>query len=292
MYNVYHIGSKYELPDEPYSVAGLKRKLDNLKRNNLTHSEEYNKVLHNYESLINRGDPLFVNMGMWKGYMESALFSPTETFLLFMLLILVCPLFSHEQSAGLLPIILSTKNGKEKIARIKILVSISFILIIWILNKFINISVYASIYGIEGWNKPIYYFYRLGMSQFKITMLQLVIIRTLVQCIILCGISTLVMFISSITKRPYKSLIISLVFIFYPIIIRDIIGIRSVFTNFILKWSLYDMLSLVKIFSDYSYIYVLGKFINPLYFVIIIGVIFNLVIYKFTILKFSKKEIS
>ena len=78
MYNVYHIGSKYELPDEPYSVAGLKRKLDNLKRNNLTHSEEYNKVLHNYESLINRGDPLFVNMGMWKGYMESALFSASK----------------------------------------------------------------------------------------------------------------------------------------------------------------------------------------------------------------------
>lgn len=130
--------------------------------------------------------------------------------------ILLSPVFSGEYSAGMDGIILSSKYGKNKTIKAKLLVSSGFTVCLYVISALLNSILYAAFFGVTGSGCNIQVNGNYMVSPYPLTYLQLywaVLLMGLIGSLLLCAVT---IFISAKCRSPFLSLILSAVVLYLP----------------------------------------------------------------------------
>lgn len=148
------------------------------------------------------------------------------SFILINLLVifLISPIFSGDRAKGLFPLLLTTKYGRTKLIVAKL--SSVFILtsVVFGIIHLINLAVFASYFGLSGWNTSIQLNFQVNLMSFPVEMnfLSLLALLLIYQYIGILFIMAMTVLISNSTKTIYTSLAISVGSFFAPQLLAQV----------------------------------------------------------------------
>jgi ABC-type transport system involved in multi-copper enzyme maturation permease subunit len=133
-------------------------------------------------------------------------------------IIVIClsPVFSEEYSQKTDAIILTTKHGKNKVIIAKLISSLLFTISVFLLFASLNFTLYATIYGLGGFNANIQKHGWYYQSPYNMTFLDLNLFSMGLSLIGLLFIAVITLFISSKVKSPYITVILSASLLYIP----------------------------------------------------------------------------
>lgn len=143
----------------------------------------------------------------------------TTSFELFMFAILaicivIAPIFSGEYQAGTDAVILSAKYGKTKLITAKIIASLLFGTMAFVLHIIVACGLPLIAFGIDGWNLPLQI---AGLTiPYPFTFLQTTLINIGIIYLVQLAMIGLTLFLSSKMKSPYLVLIVIVPILFIP----------------------------------------------------------------------------
>lgn len=153
------------------------------------------------------------------GYFEgwSVILSAGELLMFAMLLIcvIIAPVFAGEYQSGADAIILSSKYGKTKLIRAKIVAALVFGIFAFSLNVIIACSIPLVAFGTGGWHLPIQLLN--SVIPYALTFLQATLLTLAVIYVVLLGMLSLTLLISANMKSPYFVLMMIVPLFFIPI---------------------------------------------------------------------------
>ena len=144
-----------------------------------------------------------------------------------LLIVVLTPMFSDEYGKKTDSLLLSAKYGKSKLIKSKIITSFSIAIFSWLLIQLINIATIFSLFGIEG-SKSFVQNWAVNQSPYAFTYLTSYLAVTAMSFVGLLFLTSMILFISSRSKTPFISLIISAIIILLPTVHLDIFAGRVV----------------------------------------------------------------
>lgn len=131
--------------------------------------------------------------------------------------IVVAPAFSGEYQAGTDAVILSSKYGKTKLIRAKIIASFLFGVLAFTLHILVACGLPIAAFGIDGWNLPM----QIANTTipYPFTFLQAALVSIGIIYLVLFAMISLTLLLSSKMKTPYLVLIVIVPVLFIPIFI-------------------------------------------------------------------------
>lgn len=266
-YNRLYINAPLEDPEYPKSLPGIKKRLQSLSEAGKRSTLEFRRLQDQMTRISERPEPVFQQPTMWTYLFETVLLSATDYYLVFVLIIMAVPFFSHEKASKMLPLIFSTPQGKKKIITAKIFSAQISTILIWLFGKLMHFIIHTWFFGLEGWDLPVFNSQYFMFSPITLTNAELFTLTTLFQCLTLSATVALALWISVISSRPYKTLIIMLAIYSVPLFIRDIIGIENRLISTLFEWSLMDLLMMSKMILQYHTLPFPGGFVPTLYLI-------------------------
>lgn len=135
-------------------------------------------------------------------------------FALLCICIAVAPVFSGEYQAGTDAVILSGKYGKTKLITAKIISSLLFGVIAFMVHVIVACGLLLAAFGVDGWNLPVQI---AGTTiPYPLTFMQAVLIGLGVIFLILLAMIGLTLFLSANMRSPYVVLIVLVPVLFIP----------------------------------------------------------------------------
>lgn len=144
-----------------------------------------------------------------------------------LLIVVLTPMFSDEYGKKTDSLLLSAKYGKSKLIKAKIITSFSIAIFSWLLIQLINIATIFSLFGIEG-SKAFVQNWAVNQSPYAFTYLTSYLAVTAMSFVGLLFLTSMILLISSRSKTPFISLIISAIIILLPTVHLDIFAGRVV----------------------------------------------------------------
>lgn len=220
--------------------------------NNKEQSDKFIRYSNTYE---NRQLSYFANHKGWDKLIDNQI----SIVLILVLMFLVIPnIWNEEMDEDMLVIINTTKNGKKSILKAKLLFMITFVLAIVIIFTLFELIIYGTLYGLDGYNLPIYVNETYKLAVMNITMVGFVFYNTFFKIITFICLGLLMKIIS----RKISNTIIStmscvlVVFVFFIIAETDFLQ-----WNFVSPLYFYETInnqSLISIFGIPLYLYETG----------------------------------
>ena len=128
--------------------------------------------------------------------------------------IVIAPVFAGEYQAGTDAVILSGKYGKTKLITAKIVSSLLFGTIAFVLHILIACGLPLTAFGVDGWNLPLQIVDTI--IPYPFTFLQAVLINIIILYLILIAMIGLTLLLSAKMKSPYLVLIVLIPILFIP----------------------------------------------------------------------------
>lgn len=175
-----------------------------------------------------------------------------------LLIVVLTPMFSYEYGKKTDSLLLSAKYGKSKLIKAKMIVGFSLAVLSWLLIQFINIAIIFSFFGIEG-SKSFVQNWAMNPSPYAFTYLTSYLAVTAISFVGLLFLTSMILFISSRSKTPFISLIISAIIILLPTVHLDIFASRIV--QKILMFLPTNILIGVNHFKTFEAFYLFGNVI-------------------------------
>ena len=132
------------------------------------------------------------------------------------IVISLSPVFSDEYSQKTDAIILTTRYGKNKVIVAKLISSFIFTLAVYLFFVTVNFILHAAIYGLDGGNANIQLHSWYYQSPYHFTFLKLNLFSMGLSLIGLVFIAAITLFISSKTKNPFITVILSTAVLYIP----------------------------------------------------------------------------
>ena len=126
--------------------------------------------------------------------------------------IIVAPIFSGEYQCGADAIILSSKYGKTKLIRAKIISAFIFVTIVFFLNIIFAVGIPLITFGADGWNLPMQ-INKLSIP-YNITFASCTLLSVGISYLVILGIVSFTLFTSAKFKSPFTVLIIDVIILF------------------------------------------------------------------------------
>ena len=282
-FNNYSTGNQLNIGSVENSIEEMKLELLKLETEEEIDSFEYKETAKRLDILIKRGESEFAYYKSWKKIMESSISGPYDLFFLIILLIILSPAFSSDTSLGIEQILLSTKHGRKKIVTIKLKAAVLFSTLFIIICKLMQIIPILVVNGVKGFDVQIYNNPLLMFTPFNLNMLEFVIFGVIIQVIIGALISCLVLLVSSRTKKPFISIIVSFCVIFYATIIQTVFQENSYIFQGIIDWNLYELFNMKQLISSTKIYNFFGNCITMIeilpFFIIGFGVLLVCLLY-------------
>ncbi|NEZ46200.1 ABC transporter permease [Clostridium niameyense] len=166
----------------------------------------------------------------------------------FVVSICIAPIFAFEYETGADAILLSTKYGKNKLIKAKIIAGILFATIVYIIEVFFFTVSMLCCYGISGWNIS---FQIVSLTSiYPLTVIQVYLLGTMIGYLVMLSITSVTMALSSKFKTPFSAIIISLLWIFAPLFIPK--SKSSLLINNILNLFPANAFNVFSVFSVYD----------------------------------------
>ncbi len=219
------IGSAYSNTNEPGTANILNVPLDNgaqfykERQKTIVERINNNEELNNAEKNYWKQKALSANTPFEYGYaLGWANFGSAAEMLIICILgicIVISPVFSDEYRAGTAPIILSTRYGKNKVICAKIISALFFSSIVFLINAFVALMIPLLTFGADGGNLPIQI--ASIISPYNLTFKEASLLCILIAYLVLLGMASITLFLSSKMKSPFSVLIVVLLVIIVPL---------------------------------------------------------------------------
>lgn len=129
--------------------------------------------------------------------------------------ICVAPIFAGEYQTGADSVILSTRYGKSKLIKAKILAAFLFALIVFSINMLLAVGIQLAAFGIDGWNLPLQI---LNVTvPYNLSMLEAAIVCIVILYLVLMGMVAFTLLLSAKLKTSFVVLIIDVLVILLPV---------------------------------------------------------------------------
>lgn len=217
----------------------------------------------------------------WQTLLSITIDMSTESTALFLAIVLSV-LFAGEWHDNTSLLVLTTKNGRKKIAFAKIITGLVFTLELFTMIAICDIVSQLVFMGTTGWNMPVQLIKLTAIA--PVNMLQAEIYEWVFILLGMIGFAGIVMLISSVVKSNVPALILSLAVVYVPTLIDPY-----------LPFGLQKMLSLIPlvgsgtdIFRTYTF-HFFGKYIWSPYLLITVPVLIGIVCMPFAVKKWSRR---
>jgi len=204
-----------------------------------------------------------------------------------MITILICSLvFSGDTSRNMNQLLLSTKFGRNKLTISKIIAATLISIFVFIFIQIISlVSFYIYNSGFSGWDVSIQTNFSLKLFGFPVELnhLQVFLLFIAFHFISMLSIVGLTIYISSVTRSPFSSLIISLGLFFLPKALTEIFkrGIVYKLLNLfpINNYNIYDFLSLMSSKREFLLDSFMQNIIFTMVVLLIVKVLLDIIVY-------------
>ena len=132
--------------------------------------------------------------------------------------ITLSPVFSEEYALHTDSVIYSARYGRTKLSTAKIIASVEVVIGIYLLYLLLNMALYGSTYGFQGWNVNIQSALHYASSTYNLTFLQMFLISIILNICGIVALTLITLFFSSKMGTPVAALIVSCMACFLPVI--------------------------------------------------------------------------
>lgn len=207
----YNIFPDLDVTDGAKFYQAMETKFDaQLNSSSLALSDEQKEYWSNMASKVDT--PL--QYGYYEGW--EIIISSFELlmFAILVICIVIAPVFSGEYQARTDAVILSGKYGKTKLITAKIIASLAFGMVAFVLHIVVACGIPLMIFGVDGWNLPV----QIANTTipYPFTFLQATLINIGIVCLVLLAMIGLTLLLSSRMKSPYLVLIVLIPVLFIP----------------------------------------------------------------------------
>ncbi|WP_409069354.1 hypothetical protein ACFLKB_06800 [Clostridium sp. FAM 1755] len=170
--------------------------------------------------------------GYYVGWESLLTIFGTLVFTLLAIIITIAPMFAGEYQCGADSIILSSKYGKTKIIKAKIIAAFTFATIIFVLNLIFILSIPLLSFGTDGWNLPIQIKNAITVAPYKATFLEATFMCIGIAYVVILGTVSCTLLLSAKLKTPFTVLIVQIIILFVSLFMNE--GADNSFYNHIL----------------------------------------------------------
>ncbi|WP_282137403.1 ABC transporter permease subunit [Rossellomorea aquimaris] len=210
--------------------------------------------------------------------------------------ILICSLvFSGDTSRNMNQLLLSTKFGRSKLTISKIMASTLISISVFIFIQIISlVSFYVYNSGFDGWDISIQTNFSLKLFSFPVELnhLQVFLLVIVLHFISLLSIIGITLYVSSLTRSPFSSLVISLGLFLLPKAITEFFKRGVVYKSLNLlpinNYTIEDFLSLLSSKNDF----LLNHFIQNLVFTMIVLLVIKITLDILVYLRIKKYQVA
>ncbi|WP_042274315.1 ABC transporter permease [[Clostridium] dakarense] len=206
------INPNYYINGENYTYEDIKKEINRLEDINETDTYEYKNLNYVYSLIKNKEQPKFFFKGDWTKSMD---FNVIATLISTSIAIGVATVFSDEYQSNSASIMLSSRNGRGKLVLAKIVSSLIFTTISFVLIHSIY-SIYTAMYNFIGWDLPLNSLIGYEATPFDISIIKFYITGLGVSFIGAILFTLVAILISLVTKNNMISLIITLGMYYLP----------------------------------------------------------------------------
>lgn len=167
---------------------------------------------------------------------QAVLFMTTGSMVLILTFIILSVSLSYtsEYTSGVANYLFSSVNGRSQTLWAKLLTNWTIIALIAIFSTLIATLIWGIYDGFSGWNSPLQSIEKFYESPYSLTIGQYIIVSILFQILIGIALSTLILFVSLISKNFLQSIIFTLMIIGIPHVFTSILPITFFSENFLL----------------------------------------------------------
>lgn len=214
----------YIVNNQYYRLNEIKDEISNLEKENKTDTYEYKNLNYVYEKVKNVESP---KSYFTYGWYITTDFKVIATLISILIVVGLATIFSDEYQSNSAQIILSCKNGKNKLVLSKILSGLIFTTIVFIIIHSIYLMS-ALIYDFRGWDKPLELFKYYRATPFDIRIIDFYILGLGVSFIGAILFALVTMLMSLLVKNNMVSLLLSLGMYYMPAFLGNFIPMDSI----------------------------------------------------------------
>ncbi len=218
----------YVANNQEYKEVEMREQLDKLKKEGKTDTFEYKNLEYIHNLIKERGIPTYHQKMSWN---YSADFMRISTFLSTLVALGIATIFSNDYQSNVASIVLSSKNGKNKLVKAKIISAVIFSTIVFIIAN-LSFLIYTAIESFNGYNEPLHLLRYLEATPFNITILQFYIRGLAISFMGLILFTFLAMLISLFVKNNMIATITTLVVYYAPTFICDFMPTKGLYKIF------------------------------------------------------------
>ena len=276
----YQVGISYFEPEKLTDFYGRRQMiLEKYLENNNQTGKEKEYLLQIDEKVIR---PFYYGwIRGWQTLLSITIDTSAESMALFLAIVL-STLFAGEWHDNTSPLVLTTKNGWEKIAVAKIITGLAFTVELFAIIAICDIASQLFFMGTTGWDMPVQLIKLTAIA--PMNMLQAEIYEWAFTLLGMVGFAGIVMLISSAVKSNVLALLLSLAVVYVPTLIDPYLpcGLQKALSLIPLVGSGTD------IFRTYTF-HIFGKYVWSPYLLITVPVLIGIVCMPFVVRKWSSR---
>ena len=276
----YQVGISYFEPEKLTDFYGRRQLvLEKYLENNNQTGKEKEYLLQIDEKVIR---PFYYGwIRGWQTLLSITIDTSAESMALFLAIVL-STLFAGEWHDNTSPLVLTTKNGWEKIAVAKIITGLAFTVELFAIIAICDIASQLFFMGTTGWDMPVQLIKLTAIA--PMNMLQAEIYEWAFTLLGMVGFAGIVMLISSAVKSNVLALLLSLAVVYVPTLIDPYLpcGLQKALSLIPLVGSGTD------IFRTYTF-HIFGKYVWSPYLLITVPVLIGIVCMPFVVRKWSSR---
>ncbi len=276
----YQVGISYFEPEKLTDLYGRRQLvLEKYLENNNQTGKEKEYLLQIDEKVIR---PFYYGwIRGWQTLLSITIDTSAKSMTLFLAIVL-STLFAGEWHDNTSPLVLTTKNGWEKIAVAKIITGLAFTVELFAIIAICDIASQLFFMGTTGWDMPVQLIKLIAIA--PMNMLQAEIYEWAFTLLGMVGFAGIVMLISSAVKSNVLALLLSLAVVYVPTLIDPYLpcGLQKALSLIPLVGSGTD------IFRTYTF-HIFGKYVWSPYLLITVPVLIGIVCMPFVVRKWSSR---
>ena len=150
--------------------------------------------------------------------MLSAMGSVTALLMCLLIVIALSPIFSEDYAHHTDSVIYAARYGRSKLVSAKIIASLEAVLAIYFILLLLNLILYGTFYGLQGWNVSIQASLHYASSTYNLTFLQMFLISVAFNVFGIVVLTVITLLISAKMNSPVTALICSFLVCFVPVL--------------------------------------------------------------------------
>jgi ABC-type transport system involved in multi-copper enzyme maturation permease subunit len=278
------IDPKYDVNEQEYNKVDMKKELDILKKDGKTDTFEYKNLEYVYGLIKEKENPKFYSKMTWN---YSADFTTIATFLSTLVALGVATIFSNDYQSNSASIVLSSKNGKNKLVLAKMISALLFSTLMFIITNG-SYLIYTAMEKFKGWDVPLHFSQYYESTPFNISIIDFYIRGLGISFIGIILFTFLAMLISLAVRNNLIAMLITLGIYHVPIFISSFMPTKELFKIF----RQLNIAEVMRIETMFKNVYTYNIFGNPVLYssLLITLAIITIPVVMYMIIHFGKRQ--